>query len=205
MRATLAPRLHSRATSASRATAAADPDGELVDRFRAGDRTAFDLLVRRYQRRIFALAFRYLANEADAKDVTQQTFIKVFKSLSGFKKNSSLRTWIYRIAVNSCLNHVRDHRKAETTEVTAELVVTEPTGASRLIADEHGQRLRDAIAELPPKQKMVLELRIYDELKFREVAELAGCSENAAKVNFHHAVTHLRGVLRDPPRGRNND
>jgi RNA polymerase sigma-70 factor (ECF subfamily) len=175
-----------------------DPDQGLIERFRAGERPAFDALVRRYQQPIYYLALRYLKNEADASDATQQTFVKVFKSLQRFRGASTFRTWIYRIAINLCLNHLRDKRREQPSEIAEDALTTTPTGPQRLIDDEQTKRLREAISELPPKQRMVLELRIYDELKFREVAELINCSENAAKVNFHHAVTRLRVLLEKP-------
>ncbi len=181
------------------ATAAADAlrDGALIERYRAGDRTGFEELVRRYQRPLYYLALRYVRVEADAKDLAQRTFVKAYGALPGFRADSSFRTWLYRIAINLCLNHLRDRKRED---VRAELTDTLPAphiGGDRALIDrESGARLRDAIAALPPKQRMVLELRVYDELPFREVAELAGCSENSAKVNFHHAVKRLRAILR---------
>jgi RNA polymerase sigma-70 factor (ECF subfamily) len=173
-------------------------DTALVQRFRAGERHAFDELVRRHQRAIYYLALRYLGNDADAADLTQKTFVRAFKSLDGFRGAASLRTWLYRIAINLSLNHIRDHRRevaADLTDVPHEDLAVAPLGASRVIEDQNAAAVRRAIEQLPPKQRMVLELRIYDELSFREVAELAGCSENSAKVNFHHAVKRLRAIV----------
>lgn len=172
-----------------------DRDLALVERFHAGERAAFDELVRRYQRPIYYLVLRYLKNEADAADVSQRAFVRAFQALSKFRKASSFRTWLYRIAINLSLNHIRDHKRERPTEITDEALTVGATGAARLIAGQQQQALRDAIALLPPKQRMVLELRVYDELTFKEVGELASCSENAAKVNFHHAVRRLRTLL----------
>ncbi|MEM9490786.1 MAG: sigma-70 family RNA polymerase sigma factor [Myxococcota bacterium] len=170
-------------------------DSALVERFRAGDRRAFNLLVQRHQKPVFYLALRYLKNDADAADATQKTFVRVFKSIDRFRGASSFRTWIYRIAINLCLNHIRDNRREQASEIHDDALTTAPTGATRIIRAKESQMLREAIDELPPKQRMVLELRIYDELSFREVAELANCTENAAKVNFHHAVKKLRIIM----------
>jgi len=171
-------------------------DAALIERFRTGDRAAFEELVRRHQRSIFSLALRYVRVDADAKDLVQRTFVKAYGALNGFRSEASFRTWIYRIAINLCLNHLRDRRREEVRAELGEAVPAPQTGGVRaLLERERGARLRDAIAELPPKQRMVLELRVYDELPFREVAELAGCSENSAKVNFHHAVKRLRSIL----------
>ena len=178
------------------ATAVAERDAALVARFRAGDRGAFDELVRRYQRPLYYLALRYVRIEADAKDLAQRTFIKVLGALPGFRADSSFRTWLYRIAINLCLNHLRDRKREEVRAEVSEALPAPATGGELALLDrERGARLRDAIAELPPKQRMVLELRVFDDLSFREVAELADCTENAAKVNFHYAVKRLKELL----------
>jgi RNA polymerase sigma-70 factor, ECF subfamily len=176
-----------------------DPDADLLARTRAGERGAFDLLVRRHQRGIFYLALRYVKRDADAQDVTQRAFVRAYKSIGSFRGQSRFRTWLYRIAINLSLNHLRDHRREVATELREDAMVTSPVGAGELIAGERAAALRAAVEKLPPKQRMVLELRVYDELPFREVAELAGCSENAAKVNFHHAVKRLRALMAGSP------
>ena len=175
-------------------------DGELVTRYLAGDRRAFDELVRHYQRPIYQVAYRYLRSEADAKDLTQRTFLKVYGALPRFRAEASFRTWIYRIAINLCLNELRDRRRGEASdrpEVIDEATVPAPDIES-LDDQARGAGRPRAIARLPPKPRMVLELRIYDELPFREVAELVGSTENAAKVNFHHAVKRLRALKGEP-------
>jgi RNA polymerase sigma-70 factor (ECF subfamily) len=174
---------------------AIDPDLALVERFRAGERRAFDELVRRHERSIWRVARRYVKNDADAADVAQQTFVRAFRALDGFRGAASLRSWLYRIAINLSINHVRDHRREQPTEISEAALTARPTGPQRIIDDEDAARLRAAVAELPPKQRMVLELRVFDELSFREVAELADCTENAAKVNFHYAVKRLKELL----------
>ncbi len=180
------------------AAAVAERDAALIARYRTGDRSAFDELVRRYQRPLYYLALRYVRVEADAKDVAQRALVKAYSALAGFRADSSFRTWLYRIAINLCLNHLRDRKREEMRPEVGEALAAPPSGGDRaLIERERGALLRDAIAELPPKQRMVLELRVYDELPFREVAELAGCSENSAKVNFHHAVKRLRAIIGD--------
>ena len=173
----------------------ADLDLRLVQRFKAGEQRAFDELVRRHQRPMFQVCMRYLRNQADAMDVTQRAFVKAFQALDGFRGESSFRTWLYRIAVNLSLNHIRDHKREQPAEIRDDQLTRRPTGPQRIISGEDADLLREAIAELPPKQRTVLEMRVYDELSFREVAELMGTTENAAKVNFHHAVKKLRARL----------
>ena len=173
-------------------------DLHLVTRFRGGDQRAFTELVQRYQRPIYYLALRYVNNDADAADITQTTFVRAFKALDRFRGEASFRTWLYRIAINLCLSHLRKRGREQATdlsEVHTEELAVAPRGASGLISGQQSQALRAAITALPPKQRLVLELRVYDELSFREVAELAECTENAAKVNFHLALKRLRTMM----------
>jgi RNA polymerase sigma-70 factor, ECF subfamily len=172
-----------------------DPDRELAERFRAGERTAFDQLVRRHQQGVWRIVRRYIKRDADAADVTQLVFVRAFKGLGAFRGASSLRSWLYRIAINCSLSWLRDHRREQPTEIDEDAISEAAVAPAKLAAGEEGLRLRAAIAELPPKQKLVLELRVFDDLSFKEVAELADCSENTAKVNFHYAVKKLRNIL----------
>lgn len=172
-----------------------DPDRELAEKFRAGERAAFDQLVRRHQQGVWRMVRRYVRRDADAADVTQLVFVRAFKGLSSFRGAASVRSWLYRIAINCSLSWIRDHRREEPTEIAEDALTEAPVAPGRLAAGEDHARLRSAIAQLPPKQKLVLELRVFDDLSFKEVAELADCSENTAKVNFHYAVKKLRDIL----------
>jgi RNA polymerase sigma-70 factor (ECF subfamily) len=176
-------------------TVTADPDRELVERFRAGERSAFDLIVRRHQKGMWRLARRYVKHDADAADVTQQAFVKAFHALVAFRGAATVRSWLYRIAINCALTWLRDHRREQPQAIDEESLVATGSATAMMISGEDSARLRAAIAKLPPKQKMVLELRVFDDLSFKEVSELAECSENTAKVNFHYAVKRLRELL----------
>jgi RNA polymerase sigma-70 factor (ECF subfamily) len=169
-----------------------DEDGEAVERYRRGDARAFDGLVRKYQRPIYYLALRYVKNADDAKDVAQRAFVRAFQSLAGFRGASSFKTWLYRIAVNLSLNHLRDHARERPTEIAEDALVAEAVAGARLDQRDDRRRLLAALDVLPPKQRLVVELRVFEDLSFKEVADVAECSENAAKVNFHHAVKRLR-------------
>jgi RNA polymerase sigma-70 factor (ECF subfamily) len=176
-------------------TEAVDPDREIAERFRQGERAAFDILVRRHERGVWRLVRRYVRSDADASDVTQQAFVRAFRGLVAFRGAASVRSWLYRIAINCSLSWLRDHKREQPAEIDEEQLVEPPAAPSRISDGEDGVRLRAAIAQLPPKQKLVLELRVFDDLSFKEVAELADCSENTAKVNFHYAVKRLRDIL----------
>jgi len=172
-----------------------DPDRELAERFQRGDRAAFDQIVRRHQKGVWHLVRRYVRRDADASDVTQQAFVRAFRGLASFRGAASVRSWLYRIAINCALSWLRDHRREEPSEIAEDVLTDANPAPARLAAGEDGARLRAAVAQLPPKQKLVLELRVFDDLSFKEVAELAECTENTAKVNFHYAVKRLRDIL----------
>jgi RNA polymerase sigma-70 factor (ECF subfamily) len=127
--------------------------------------------------------------------VTQQVFVRAFRALDGFRGAASVRSWLYRIAINCALSWLRDHRREQPAEIGEDALTEDNPAPARLSASDDRARLRAAIAQLPPKQKLVLELRVFDDLAFREVADLADCSENTAKVNFHYAVKRLRDIL----------
>jgi RNA polymerase sigma-70 factor, ECF subfamily len=177
------------------AVTAVDPDRELAERFQGGERTAFDQIVRRHQRGVWHLVRRYVKRDADASDVTQLVFVRAFRGLGTFRGAASVRSWLYRIGINCALSWLRDHRREEPTEIADDALTDTNPAPARLLVGEEGARLRRAIEQLPPKQKLVLELRVFDDLSFKEVAELADCTENTAKVNFHYAVKRLRDIL----------
>ena len=173
----------------------ADPDLELAERFRDGDRAAFDQLVRRHQKQIWRLVRRYVKRDADAADVTQQAFVRAFKGFGSFRGAASVRSWLCRIAINCALSWLRDHKREQASEIDDDAPSATIPAPAQMIATQDTAALRVAISKLPPKQKLVLELRVFDDLSFKEVAELAECSENTAKVNFHYAVKKLRELL----------
>jgi len=175
----------------------ADPDRELVERFGRGERGAFDQLVKRHQKGMYRIIRRYVRSDADAADVSQQAFVRAFKGLATFRGAASVRSWLYRIGINCALSWLRDHKREQPAEIADDALTALNPAPGQMLDREQAARLRTAIAKLPPKQKLVLELRVFDDLAFKEVAELAECSENTAKVNFHYAVKRLRELLGD--------
>lgn len=175
-------------------------DDDLVRQARGRSRTAFEALVRRYQKPIFYLCLRYVRDRDEAADLAQRTFIRAFGKISELRGDGVFRTWLYRIGVNLALNHLRDHARFVDDEPTSESIPVEPVGADRIAAQEESIALRRAVARLPTKQRMTLELRIYEEMSFREIACALDTTEGAAKVNFHYAVRKLRALLAEKER-----
>jgi RNA polymerase sigma-70 factor (ECF subfamily) len=174
-----------------------DADAELVDRYLAGDMTAFDELMIRYERQIYRVCYRFVENRDDAMDLAQDVFIKAFEHLGSFRRESSLKTWLYRIAMNHCINHVKKHSQefVEVTETTGSL------GASvhlQLEDREEREQFRRLVRQLPPKQKAILELRINEQLSYDEIAKISGRSVSTIKASVFFALEKLRKLVKDP-------
>lgn len=179
------------------------PDEALVKRAQRGDRGALDQLVRRHQRTLFALCLRYVRDGDEAADLVQRSFVRAMTSLGELRDASVFRSWLLRIGAHLALNHIRDNARFVGGDVDGGFDTwpdASGRGAAgsapeRLEAAETAAELRDAVKGLPTKQRMTLELRIYEDLAFRDIAAALGISEGAAKVNFHYAVRKLRSTL----------
>lgn len=171
-------------------------DAELVRLAQSGSREAFDEIVRRHQRHVYQLCYRFVGNHEDASDLAQDVFVRAFKALKGFKGDSALATWLYRIGVNVCLN-----RKALKTLPIEPMPLLEPADTGLESADaavarlERARQVRAAIAQLPRKQRATLILRAYHDLPHDEIAKILGSSVGAVKANFFHALANLKKVL----------
>ena len=172
-----------------------ESDDELVEKLRGGERDALTQLVKRYEAPVVQLVFRLIGNESDAEDVVQRIFVQTLQKVSGFRGRSSFKTWLYRIALNLALTLVRDDRRRRRLAPVSEpesLEIEVPDQLSR--AQEH-RRLRALLDQLPAKQRTVIELRIYEELPFREVAQILDCTEESARTNLYHALRRLRQLM----------
>lgn len=174
----------------------AESDDQLLDRYGAGDEAAFEELVRRHQKAIYNLAYRMLENHADAADLAQRTFVQAFLRHHSFRRESSVRTWLYQIGINLCRNAIRDRARRTHEDVhDMELADTQDVFAE-VAGIELTARLGHRIKTLPTRQKEALVLRVYHEHAFEEIGAIMRCSEGAAKANYHHAVDNLRRALR---------
>src|SRR5438132_12295705 len=135
-----------------------DPDLELIERYFAGDATAFDEIMIRYERQIYRVCYRFVENREDAMDLAQDVFVKVFEHLPTFRRESTLKTWLYRIAMNHCINHVKKHSQ-EFVEVTEYTSSVPPSAHAQMENQEQREHFRRMVKYLPPKQKAILELR----------------------------------------------
>ncbi len=150
----------------------------------------FNRLVLENHQKIYGLFCKMTNSHAEANDLTQETFLKVHKNFDQFKGRSSIDTWIYRIAVNLGINFLK-RRKAKQfigLDLIKDLQADEP----HTTATESKAIVQKAIAKLPAKQQMVVTLRTYQELPFKEIANLTDMTENSAKVNYAHALKNLK-------------
>lgn len=182
------------------------PNEVLVTRAQGGDQTALGVLVRRHQRALYLLCLRYVADADEAADLVQRSFVRAMAKLGDLRDASVFRAWLLRIGAHLALNHIRDHARFVADDGEHEHPSDPDRGGAPAVVDqlesaELATALRGAVQQLPTKQRMTLELRIYEDLAFREIAEALSISEGAAKVNFHYAVRRLRAILGSQPNG----
>ena len=170
-------------------------DHELVKLVKAGELAPYDELVRRHQVKIHDLCYKMLRNYDDARDMAQETFLKAYRKINKFKGRSKFSTWLYRIAVNNCLNYIK---KQKPTEELFEEITSK--GQDDPVQIFKGKRFREkiqaAVAKLPEVQKAVFTLRTLEDLSYQEVSDILKKPISTVKVNHHLAVKNLRNYLK---------
>ena len=188
--------------------AAASSKGELhpreaerqaIEACRRGEREAFDRLVVRYQRDVYRLCYRYVNNHDDANDLAQEAFLKAWRAIARFRGESAFSTWLYRIAVNACLNF-RALRRPPTQDLPEALADPLPGAAARMEKGDEARRVRAAVSRLPDRQRATLILKIYHELTHEEVAAILGSTVGTVKANLFHALGNLRRLMAEEGR-----
>ena len=176
-------------------------DDALVGQCLAGDTSAFDVLVERHRRQVYQVCYRFVNNHEDASDLAQDAFLRAYRALHTFKGNSAFSTWLYRVAINVCLNRVSAKQaptepldQREHQDVRGELPDRE------VLRQEQAATVRAAIARLPKKQRATMILRMYHELPHDEIAAILGSSVGAVKANFFHALANLKKLLLESTR-----
>src|SRR3954469_3239931 len=175
---------------------------ELVVACRAGRAGAFDLVVERHRRAVYQLCYRFVGSHEDASDLSQDVFLRAYRGLRSFRRQSTLGTWLYRIGVNVCLNRVsaKDTLRKLTEPIDEQqfVDVRAELPSDRMLSDERAARVRAAIARLPRKQRATLILRTYHDMSHQEIADVLGSSVGAVKANFCHALGNLKKLLGEP-------
>jgi len=184
----------------------ADSDRIIVQRVQAGEVAAFDNLILKYRERVFGVIYNMTSNREDAADLTQDAFIKAFQSINRFQAQSSFFTWLYRIAVNSTLTHLRKAKlrtffsfeKITDEDKTAELVnqMTDKKGADRdLYIRELQEKLNEAMMKLSIKHRTVVTLFEIEGVSHEEIAEIMNCSVGTVRSRLHYAKQLLQAEL----------
>jgi len=169
-----------------------DEDRSLIEEVLSGRLEAFEGLIRKYQKPIFYFVQRMLRRQEDSDDVTQKTFVQAYRNLAKFRFESSFKTWLTKIAINLARNQLRILSRSFfelDDQVADEKTQNE---MERREGEEEKIWLKQALDGLPPTQKEVVVLRIYDELSFKKIAQVVGSNEGTAKVNFHHGMRRLK-------------
>jgi len=153
----------------------------------------FNNIVRENQEKVYSLFRGMVQTHEEADDLTQETFIKVYKSLDKFKGNSQMFTWIYRIAVNTGINYIRKEKMKQF--VGLENVNLKEEESQNELSSQSKALLNKGIKKLPAKQQMVIMLRSFQELSYKEISNIMNITVNSAKVNYSHAVKNLKDIL----------
>lgn len=164
-------------------------------RARSGDREAFGDLVHRHRDGLYAFATRLTRDPDRALDVVQDSFLKAFAALDRFRGESAFRTWLFSIALNGVRSAARRRRDEVALEAAGPAADANPW-PDRSVGDaEEVRRVTRLLARLPPKQRAAVVLRVYEAMSFREIGDVLGCREGAARVNYHHGIKKLREML----------
>lgn len=178
-------------------------DEELVDRSRGGDVDSFNQLIIRWERPIYALAYRVIGREEDARDVCQETFLRAYRALPGFKGEAKFSSWVYRIALNLCRDWIRRQRRTPVSQMPEDIDLLEAAAAaepSESVEDLVARReltgvVERAMALLPEEQRTAIVLKEYHGMTFQEIADLQGCPLSTVKTRLYQGLSVLRRQL----------
>lgn len=162
----------------------------------AGDGSAFDILVIRHQKAVERVCYRFTGNREDAADLTQEVFVKAYRSLPAFRGSSAFSTWLYRIAVNACLSFKASRKnRTEEWDEDYDIVAEGPSAEETLDSDLNAQTVRAALDTLPERQRLTVIMKVLEERTHAEVAEILGSNVGTVKANLFFAIRNLRRKL----------
>jgi len=172
-------------------------DKELLEKFRADKQSGFKLIVRKYQERVYWQIRRVAKNHQDSEDIMQNVFLKVWNALDNFREDSGLYTWLYRIAFNETQTFLSRENKRRTSDMDPPLFENSISVEGRNVSPEEIESmLYRALDTLPEKQRLVFELKYFDDLKFDEVSEITGTSVGALKASYHLAAKKIEQFIK---------
>ena len=180
-----------------------EDDERLIAKAQEGDLFSFDQLVKKYQKKIYFLAYRMVKNHDAADDIAQETFINAYSSIKSFKPGYSFYSWLYRICMNLSINHLRRQKfvipesqfEEETSPLEKETTTEDPL--SLLVQKERERKIEQAINSLPPKYKAVFMLKVYEDLSYKEIAQTLKISLGTVMSRLFRARERLQKLLKD--------
>lgn len=172
----------------------ASDDSGLARRASEGDEVAFEEIVRRHERAVYSVAYRMVRSHDDALDITQTVFIRAYRKLHTFKPGHRLFSWLYRIAINESISHLR--RSRQTSELDCELVGGSDPGMLSAERSEESERISEALVGLPVDYRVVVVLKYFLDLSYREIGEIVGIPEKTVRSRLFTARERLRVLLR---------
>ena len=173
-------------------------DSYLVERCLQGDRSAFSVLVERYKGQIYSVAYSMTHNHADADDLSQEAFIKAYENLRRFRLGTNFRSWLYRIAVNLCIDHLRRAKRVTADCLDDHSEIATQYGSDpqqNMESDELMENIMVAVDSLPENQRTVVVLREMQGIGLKEIAEVMKCSESTVRWRLHYARKKLQKKL----------
>ncbi len=166
-------------------------DQELIQEVHSGNRRAYSELVKRHQKALLRMALRFVKDLDVAEDVVQESFIKAYEKLNLFEGRSSFKSWLFQIAVNTAKNKLRE-KKRITTDIEDIHIAVGAVAETNLVQSALAAQIQEEVDKLPVRQKTALVLRVYEDLSFKEIADIMDCPYDTAKANYRHALMKLK-------------
>jgi len=182
-------------------------DEELMQKIKKGDVEAFDILVRRWENRLFKVIYRITGDFETSRDLRQEVFLRVYQSAKGYRSDGHFSTWLYRIAINCSINELRKRKRRQTLPLSMSefgeeqafqdaLLDSSPGPDEVIQQSEMDEQIRAALHRLPDEQRVVIVLRHYEGLKFQQIASVLNCPLGTVKSRMHHGLEQLRARLK---------
>jgi RNA polymerase sigma-70 factor, ECF subfamily len=185
-----------------------DEDQLAIERVLAGDAKVFEVLVKKYQKKIYFLAMRMTRNHDVADELAQESFVRAYMSLASFQKGRNFYTWLYRIAVNQILNYLKHKSFTVSLDTPSgqtflEQIPRSPDQLNRLMNNEQMQEFQTALDSLPPAQKTIFMLKTYEEFSYDEISKIMGCSVGTVMSRLFRARAKLKNALLESEKKQN--
>jgi len=177
-------------------------DKDIIESFIKGNKSAFNIIVLKYQKKIYWVIRKFVLSHDDADDITQEVFIKLYNSIGDFRGESALYTYMYKMAVNFSLNYIKKNKAvlSNTKDIDEEVFrikSDEPIPDEKYDRDINSAIIKEAIQSLPEQQRAVFTLRFYEELSYEEISKITKTSVGGLKANYFHAFKKIQTIIKE--------